>query len=288
MSDSIDLDAIQKRADAATPGPWWRGDTDSFRTDCVFYQRGDGACVIVVGNPNFFEEFLPSLDFIAAARADIPDLIAHARAETAARQAEAAVSEGRLKILNAKADEADAEWRRAEQAEERARAETERADKAEREANDGVVAGARLFAAANALSTLVRATERGDGYDAAVRGAVDALISAVASSTLIVDGELIVTKVGPCIYCREAVMPQVGDGVTLSAAGLVWREHNKTCAESPTRIAEARIRLLESALTEARGRLVHDAGCSAPHGYTCRCGLPECLAAIDAALRGGK
>ena len=72
MSD-IDLDAIEARANAATPGPWLvlRG------MDCTHVRAQDGH--FETGCINWDGRDASDADFIAAARTDIPALIARVR-----------------------------------------------------------------------------------------------------------------------------------------------------------------------------------------------------------------
>lgn len=75
------LSEIRAREAAATPGPWEHDDLDRFRVQDS--GRGNMVCRTMSNEPNPREQWADA-EFIAAARSDIPDLLAHIAALTAA------------------------------------------------------------------------------------------------------------------------------------------------------------------------------------------------------------
>lgn len=80
---SLDLDAIRARAAAATPGPWWAAtDEVGFCLNdqphaFVYTPSGDSHDVIALtGMIGEHHASHPDAEFIAAARADVPALLA--------------------------------------------------------------------------------------------------------------------------------------------------------------------------------------------------------------------
>ena len=82
------LDAVRARADAATPGPWeWQGDSLITLDDTASRYGPTGRCVLAFDRGdsmtlsglvrNEHVSNLEDAEFIAAARADIPALLAH-------------------------------------------------------------------------------------------------------------------------------------------------------------------------------------------------------------------
>ena len=70
----LDLDAIEARAEAATPGPWRQTTSKRGYRDVLQTPDSYGDRMIAKGCPN------ADADFIAAARTDIPALVAELRA----------------------------------------------------------------------------------------------------------------------------------------------------------------------------------------------------------------
>lgn len=92
MSDELDLDAIEARASAATPGEWeWRGfdlarDGRSERSALVAPRASGGQDYVIEGRVQSWNEGEPAMavrdadaEFIAAARYDVPALVAEVR-----------------------------------------------------------------------------------------------------------------------------------------------------------------------------------------------------------------
>jgi hypothetical protein len=69
---ALDLDAIEARANAATPGPWVQSQRDMW----MVYRDGGGTPEIDVGGGYDIKE---DATFIAAARSDVPALVAEVR-----------------------------------------------------------------------------------------------------------------------------------------------------------------------------------------------------------------
>lgn len=80
---SDELDAIEARANAATPGPWNYGFLGDTRRPMVFYQFGQRALESLAGDVIICKGKHAggdsNMDFIAHAREDIPALIAEVR-----------------------------------------------------------------------------------------------------------------------------------------------------------------------------------------------------------------
>jgi hypothetical protein len=77
----LDLDAIEARAEAATPGPWYEDDV-TFGTGTLVIARFDDT-VVQCSLPLSHTRSAPNADFIAHARTDIPALVAELRAARA-------------------------------------------------------------------------------------------------------------------------------------------------------------------------------------------------------------
>lgn len=86
-AEALDLDAIQKRADAATAGSWWTGMKDGFS----YTVEGPEAD----SHPVAQRLIRPDAEFIVHAREDVPALVA------ALRSRDAEVAELKAKIANA-------------------------------------------------------------------------------------------------------------------------------------------------------------------------------------------
>jgi hypothetical protein len=89
-SGALDLDAIQTRADAATEGPWMSA-THTGRKDGIALvgrtaDRGTGNAVAVFAAPDVMQRKADA-DFTAAARIDVPALLAEVRHLRAQRDA---------------------------------------------------------------------------------------------------------------------------------------------------------------------------------------------------------
>lgn len=84
---SLDLDEIEQRANAATPGPWRivRDQTDGFYGEEAYdIHAGDGSTVaqggtLEDGGPSVGACYHEDAEFIAHAREDIPALIAEVK-----------------------------------------------------------------------------------------------------------------------------------------------------------------------------------------------------------------
>jgi hypothetical protein len=76
----LDLDAIEARAEAATPGPWRQTTSKRGYRDVLQTPDSYGDRMIAKGCPN------ADADFIAAARTDIPALVAELRAAREAKE----------------------------------------------------------------------------------------------------------------------------------------------------------------------------------------------------------
>lgn len=84
---SLDLDAIEQRAAAATPGPWWvvRDNADGFYGEDAYNVHGGENVAIAQGGP--VEDGGPDVgacdradaEFIAHAREDVPALVAEVK-----------------------------------------------------------------------------------------------------------------------------------------------------------------------------------------------------------------
>ena len=79
---ALDLDAIQARADAATPGPWVSRTCEPCaardRLDLTIWGHGDRE---MIANWSEQDEFYSGdAEFIAHARTDVPALVAEVRA----------------------------------------------------------------------------------------------------------------------------------------------------------------------------------------------------------------
>lgn len=72
MSESIDLDAIRARAEAATAGPWEATTSEVTMNDSSGWRIGDRSKPMVL----FARMRSSDAEFIAAARSDIPTLLA--------------------------------------------------------------------------------------------------------------------------------------------------------------------------------------------------------------------
>jgi len=78
MSNADRLTAIEARANAATPGPWL---LDPAIPHVVDIRRPEPMSFLVIhDDPNGPESARPDAEFIAAARTDVPDLVATLRA----------------------------------------------------------------------------------------------------------------------------------------------------------------------------------------------------------------
>ncbi len=117
MDRPLDLDAIEARANAATPGPWHaRGlDDESCRNligvstepDTGLHETigpRDGAHMVAVTMDHFHachaaERWDEDAEFIAASRADVPALVAELRRERAAAEATVAAERQRCAAL---------------------------------------------------------------------------------------------------------------------------------------------------------------------------------------------
>ena len=75
-AESLDLDKIAARADAATPGPWYVDMGGDFGDR--FWQIAD-VLRDPFGNNAISSSDKPTIDFIAAAREDVPALVAALR-----------------------------------------------------------------------------------------------------------------------------------------------------------------------------------------------------------------
>jgi len=75
--EGLDVAAIRARCEAATPGPWWQGDTDEHEegdADCVYVRDDDaGRMVWRMAGPFVHEE---DAAFVAEARQDVSALLA--------------------------------------------------------------------------------------------------------------------------------------------------------------------------------------------------------------------
>lgn len=73
----LDLDAIEARAAAATPGPWWVERPEGHDAYIAYGTRGDGADTF-----DLYDLYNVDTDyaFMAHARTDVPALIAEVRA----------------------------------------------------------------------------------------------------------------------------------------------------------------------------------------------------------------
>ncbi|MFE6500732.1 hypothetical protein [Kitasatospora sp. NPDC057738] len=80
--DQLDLDAIQARTDAATPGPWWADDTDIIVGTSDDLQPHP-VWIGETANPGTPNGGLANAQFIAAARTDVPALLDRVRELTA-------------------------------------------------------------------------------------------------------------------------------------------------------------------------------------------------------------
>jgi hypothetical protein len=82
----LDLEAIRKRAEAATAGPWVAVPEDDDRCDGIYseapvadddesrFKNGD-RLAIVITDSGYYPPMMPDAEFIAAARQDIPALL---------------------------------------------------------------------------------------------------------------------------------------------------------------------------------------------------------------------
>jgi len=102
MSEPIDLDDIEARAEAATPGPWnWEVHLNDTEID---FAPGEQAFYWTweVGGENAelggaeFEDPAPNVAFIAHARTDVPALIARVRELEADRELAAGIDPGNI------------------------------------------------------------------------------------------------------------------------------------------------------------------------------------------------
>lgn len=77
----MDLDAIEKRANAASPGPWNFASYDhrECETLCVQFEDMDEPTPVLEGVDIGDNELYANWDFIAHARTDVPALIARVR-----------------------------------------------------------------------------------------------------------------------------------------------------------------------------------------------------------------
>lgn len=89
-ADPLDLDAIEARAAAATPGPWATSSEWSVRTGA----RDDELVACVQ-----YKDHGRDAEFIAAARSDVPALVAELRALRAERDAAARVVAAARRLL---------------------------------------------------------------------------------------------------------------------------------------------------------------------------------------------
>lgn len=83
----MNLDAIRARAEAATPGPWYSGDGSVDRFFAGKNTVATPARVIVeraTYNDEFDQQTYSDIEFIAASRTDIPDMLAEIDRLTAA------------------------------------------------------------------------------------------------------------------------------------------------------------------------------------------------------------
>ena len=76
--DALDLDAIQARADAATEGPWI-----SVRHDLTLYVEAESRELNPINVGYVGNRPEPDAEFIAAARTDVPTLLALVREQQA-------------------------------------------------------------------------------------------------------------------------------------------------------------------------------------------------------------
>lgn len=81
MSDALDLDIIEARANAATKGPWrWQANDKGYPQEIV---GNDDGLILVAQTITGPEHFPSEAEFIAHARTDVPALVAALReAET--------------------------------------------------------------------------------------------------------------------------------------------------------------------------------------------------------------
>lgn len=116
-NDGIDLAAIEARAGAATPGPWSAADEHGLMEGatpawCVSRDMTTGkwmSDICYVESGVTFEE--PDAEFIAAARADVPALVAEVeRLREIVNAQKAATSEIRTLIRRARSAEHRAAW----------------------------------------------------------------------------------------------------------------------------------------------------------------------------------
>lgn len=80
-TEPLDLDAVEARANAATPGPWWGGGDRQSRNAYGLVgrttDRGTGNAIAVLSGTDM--DRVADAEFIAAAREDVPALIAEVR-----------------------------------------------------------------------------------------------------------------------------------------------------------------------------------------------------------------
>lgn len=93
--EALDLDAIQKRADAATAGSWWTGMKDGFS----YTVEGPEAD----SHPVAQRLIRPDAEFIVHAREDVPALVAALRS----RDAEVAELKAKIAELTQEVQDAD-------------------------------------------------------------------------------------------------------------------------------------------------------------------------------------
>lgn len=84
MSDYIDLDGIERRVNAATKGPWIEGRPDMATLvdgfDSKWIYAGDQYCALASSRiDGSWEDVMSNARFIAAARTDVPALVAEVR-----------------------------------------------------------------------------------------------------------------------------------------------------------------------------------------------------------------
>lgn len=78
MTAPLDLDAIQTRLDAATPGPWWADDTE-IHQGTPDDLNPDPTWIGETCNPDVTDHGIHNAAFIAAARTDVEQLLARVR-----------------------------------------------------------------------------------------------------------------------------------------------------------------------------------------------------------------
>ena len=81
-AEALDLDAIQKRADAATGGPWLPDERHVLKPDKP-ESTWDGTVIASVPDDEFGLYEFGNTEFIAHARTDVPALVAAVRARDA-------------------------------------------------------------------------------------------------------------------------------------------------------------------------------------------------------------